>query len=195
MEFRLTYEGLLKNKGGADHVHEIRKHFHRQLKRLWQIHPVLSYLNRDQEVITLGAYFSWDHVLAGKHAKFGYRFVPLAVADDHAVVSLDVLFLRSGKPGSILLSADLDARLKRLIDALRMPAVQHELGNYTAPDVEEDPFFCLMEDDKLVGSVAVTTDTLLDPTPSATNGYHETHDARVIVHVKLRQWGKELYGS
>ena len=44
MEFRLTYEGkLLAHKGGrAGHVHEIRQEFHKQLKVLWDEHPVLK---------------------------------------------------------------------------------------------------------------------------------------------------------
>ncbi len=49
MQFRLTYQGLLlaeTNKGEllnarATHKHGIRKQFHHQLKRLWEISPYL----------------------------------------------------------------------------------------------------------------------------------------------------------
>ena len=42
MEFRLTYEGELISRGPPPHVHAIRKKFHKQLKRLWDEHPVLK---------------------------------------------------------------------------------------------------------------------------------------------------------
>jgi hypothetical protein len=51
MEFRLTYNGLLLATQGdtplqqhdrsAEHKHHIRKYFHGQLKRLWQVTPFL----------------------------------------------------------------------------------------------------------------------------------------------------------
>ena len=41
MKFRLTYEGLLKANGSTQHKHEIRKAFHPQLKRLWEVEPNL----------------------------------------------------------------------------------------------------------------------------------------------------------
>jgi len=53
MEFRLTYEGMLAStrntvdKGyftnKVKHKHEIRRHFHKQLKNLWEFHPVLKH--------------------------------------------------------------------------------------------------------------------------------------------------------
>jgi hypothetical protein len=53
VEFRLTYEGLLFStqkdpvKGQVDaraeHKREIRRAFHLQLKRLWEVHPYLKH--------------------------------------------------------------------------------------------------------------------------------------------------------
>ena|ERR1700720_2532445 len=47
MEFRLTYEGLLLGASGnnkrAKHKHEIRKVFHKQLRRIFEIHPAYEY--------------------------------------------------------------------------------------------------------------------------------------------------------
>ena len=102
-------------------------------------------------------------------------------------MSLDILFLRSGIPGSIMRSADLDGRLKTLVDGLRRPMQLHELGKYTNPDAGEDPFFCVMEDDKLVGNISISTDVLLQPTPRS-SGYHDTHDCLVVVAVSLRKY-------
>lgn len=51
MEFRLTYEGPLmatqrdavsgQKDARVDHKHEIRRHFHPQLQRLWSVNPFL----------------------------------------------------------------------------------------------------------------------------------------------------------
>lgn len=45
MRFRLTYEGDLysrQKRNLSDHKHDIRKHFHPQLKQLWNKHQSLS---------------------------------------------------------------------------------------------------------------------------------------------------------
>ena len=43
MKFTLTYEGPLRmSKGQPKKKHEIRKQFHRQLKRLWAVDSFLS---------------------------------------------------------------------------------------------------------------------------------------------------------
>ena len=70
-----------------------------------------------------------------------------------------------------------------------MPASKDELGGYTVPAEDEKPFYVLLEDDKLVSHVSVTTDTLLEPTaPDAGD-----HDLRVTIAVRLRPfivtWG------
>src|SRR5258708_29902329 len=43
VEFRLTYEGTLlgasRNDTRAKHKHDIRKKFHKQLRRLFELHP------------------------------------------------------------------------------------------------------------------------------------------------------------
>src|SRR5260221_3055411 len=199
MDFRLTYEGeLMARGGGADHKHEVRKVFHKQLKRLWDVHPILKHWSSPgtspnmgyspiSQEWTAGGPSKRDY-LADKFRIGDYRFVPMATEDQGLVVSLNILFLRSGAPGEILRSADLDGRLKTLIDALRMPTQVNELGlKYQSPGRDEEPFFCLMQDDKLVGNVSVTTDLLLKPSP-ASHGFHDTHDARVVVAVSLRQY-------
>jgi hypothetical protein len=181
MEFRLTYEGPLMHRAGPDHVHSIRKIFHPQMRRLWEVHLGLKNWNESSSPKNLD-------LLAENFKRCGYRFVPLATEYLSTVVSLDILFLRSGQPGSIVRSADLDGRLKTLIDALRMPGQCTEVGN-SSPSPDEDPFFCLMEDDKLVGNISVDSDTLLAPTPSASNGYYDTHDARLVITVSLKRYG------
>lgn len=191
MDFRLTYEGPLRGNGSADHKHEIRKVFHKQLKRLWEIYPSLVQWNDDTILQHPGLKRRSD-VLGDSYARCGYRFVPLACDpqdqnrphDLPPLVSLDVLFLRSGPPGGILKSADIDNRLKTLFDALRMPTHLQELGQYTTPAEGEDPFFVLMEDDRLVSNVSVVTDMLLEPTQGAE--LYDKNDARLIVAISVR---------
>jgi hypothetical protein len=179
MKFRLSYDGRLEGDGSAKHKHDIRKAFHPQLKRLWEIDPNLSAI-ADNGIPR--------HVaLADQYTRLGYRFVPLATTHMSLIAAIDVLFLRPDAPGSVIKSGDIDHRLKTLFDALRMPDYIAELGGYLVPEADEDPFFVLLQDDKLISHVSVETDVLLEPTPSA-NGKFLTNDARLIITVTLRPY-------
>lgn len=61
-------------------------------------------------------------------------------------------------------SGDIDNRVKTLIDALRIPC-SNALGSArsSTPRQDENPFFCLIEDDKLITKFSIETDWLLDP--------------------------------
>jgi hypothetical protein len=74
--------------------------------------------------------------------------------------SLEILFLRAEEKNFILQGGDIDGRLKALFDGLRI-AETKELPSQTAPAAEEHPFFCLLEDDKLISEVRVNTGQLL----------------------------------
>ena len=159
MKFYLTYKGSLRSSGNtkkrSSHKHSIRREFHRQLKRLWEIDEGLQTykkLRRSRE--SDETYFEPKTV--GK-----YNFVSLIRKELKLSCSLDVLFLRND---SLSKSAgDIDNRIKTLIDSLRCPD-EGELKDEDTPEAdEEDRFYCLLEDDKLIGRFAVTVDTLLDP--------------------------------
>jgi hypothetical protein len=129
----------------------------------------------------------WEGI-ADKYKRCGYRFVPLATSTTPnltILVGVEILFLRQGEPGTLMKSGDIDGRLKTLFDALRMPSSQGELGGYDTPSDGEDPFFVLMEDDKLLSHVSVETDTLLQPTPTA-NAEIKPNDARLVITVSVR---------
>ena len=199
MKFRLTYEGRLQGNGTAKHKHEIRKAFHPQLKRLWEVEPNLSawklgdpdiwkddkWTLRAGSAVRAAANPAWQD-LAEQYSRTNFRFVPLARTSAGLSVGLDVLFLRPEPPGGIIKSADIDNRLKTLFDALRMPTNADELGGYTA-DLGEDPFFVLVEDDRILSHVSVETDTLLEPTPAA-NKQFLTNDARLVITVTIRPY-------
>jgi hypothetical protein len=91
----------------------------------------------------------WEAV-ASKYTDHGYRFVPLVTPEWSLLCSLRILFLRRDIPGSVVSAGDLDNRIKTLIDGLRRPLGKNELRGNEAPAEGEDPFYCLLADDKLV---------------------------------------------
>lgn len=184
MEFRLTYEGFLPSSGNSSrHVkykHAIRKAFHAQLSKLWHEHPCLEakwerfphippQAARFIDVLKQGGYMgttpagmSTVDVLAQQFDRCGYKFVPLVNKRFDLVCGLDVLFLRRGIPGDLIMpGGDVDNRIKTLFDALRVPIDGSEIDG--APGVDESPFFCLLQDDSLITEFKVTTDQLLKP--------------------------------
>jgi hypothetical protein len=195
VQFRLTYEGPLlsdrETPSRTQHKHFIRKQIHPQLKRFWGIHPHLKWLSEVIWVgLPLGPEFGTKNCveqIAETYTRAnGYHFVPLVREELALLCSLDILYLRPAKPGSIISTGDIDNRLKTLFDALTVP-----IANQTPtdpPDQDEDPFYVLLEDDKLITHVAVTTDFLLSsvhpdrPVP-------DDNDARVIITINLRPYG------
>jgi hypothetical protein len=77
---------------------------------------------------------------------------------------------------------------------MKMPGNTSELGGYDTPDGSEKPFYCLLEDDKLISHVSVETDTLLEPTGEQ----FDTNDSRLIISAKIRPynitWGNLNFG-
>jgi hypothetical protein len=63
-----------------------------------------------------------------------------------------------------------------------MPDNVSELGGYTTPGEDEDPFFVLLQDDKLITHISVETDVLHEQT---TNAY-DANDSRLVISVTIR---------
>jgi hypothetical protein len=217
MRFRLTYEGELKSgqkdpgEGQwdrlAEHKQSIRKIFHRQLKHLWATNKFLSermehpkYGRIDHRPVSDGsAYFGaapdekikLSEYVASLYQENGYRFVPLVREDISLLCSLRILFLRRDIPGSVISAGDLDNRIKTLIDTLRKPHSANELRGNEAPADGEDPFYCLLDDDKQVSHLEVETDTLLDP-PSG-NGESDRRQVKLIITVDIKPYNATLF--
>lgn len=154
MEFRLIYEGPLKSKGDRSEKQRIRRTIHVQLKQLIE-RPPLQPFRRLVEA---------KHKRATIHKIEGFTFVPIIAESLRHVVNLEVLLLTPDEPGrAVTQGGDLDNRMKTLLDALRMPKVLAELPKDDAPEPDESPFFCLLEDDKLISGLSVTADRLLRP--------------------------------
>lgn len=204
MEFRLTYEGLLfatqrdpvdqQADPRATHKRDLRKVFHTQLKRLWDVNPYLKYgypvtfdwqSNPTSGVTHGGNLADW---LAPNYQRGAYQCVPLVRKELGLICSLKILFLRPDPPGSVLRSGDIDNRLKTLFDSLRLPSGVQELRGYDRPADDERPFYVLLEDDSLITHVSVETDVLLQPTSSR----FDVNDTRLIISVRLRPYNINL---
>lgn len=156
MEFVLTFDGLLPAAGNAKQKHQIRRAIHPQLRQFWATHPGLE-ANRYLLDPT-----AMDSVI---HKVGDFNFATLVCDELQLVAAVDVLLLRPGRPGAVLSSrADLDNQLKTLLDALRAPLGGKELPASEAPLPGEDPFFCLLDDDKRVIDLRVRAEQLLEPT-------------------------------
>lgn len=207
MRFRLVYQGPLQSKqrdavdGQRDptaaHTHAIRRQFHAQMKRLWETNKFLS------EYRVWRSDFVGPHplhdgaarwggdpneqepladVVADLYRENGYRFLPLVREDWRLLCDLHVLFLRHDIPGGVIHAGDIDNRIKTLLDALRKPDSAAELRGNETPQAGEDPFYVLLEDDKLVTALSVETDTLLTPSPS---GQPDARDVHLVITVSV----------
>ena len=202
MEFVLTYEGPLyaaQRDGGRgrsvhmDNKRALRVAFHQQLKELWEISAQLRGVGQV-------SYFWNDDLgpppqiarrkeeLAERHRHYGYRFVPLVTEELDLLCSIDVLFLRPDRPGGVVWAGDIDNRLKTLLDALRVPEAAEDYAATPPPD-GFDPFFVLLEDDKLITRVAVETDRLLAPVSG------DAADVRLVLHVKIKPYAPSHFNE
>ncbi len=144
MNFTLTYDGDLKAKRDIKHKQKLRRVFHRQLQELWKGSPV-DPSDRDSEnlIVTIG----------------NYDFFPIVSAGREQVAELQIIMLRPGQPPGYIIGqgGDIDNRLKTLFDSLKMPE-ENEIPPNDQPRSNEVPFFCLLEDDKLISSLSITVD-------------------------------------
>jgi hypothetical protein len=210
VEFRLIYKGQLpaqSSGGGGSRLkekHSIRKVFHKQLRELWKQHPDLRAQAEQTFVITTTPQNqvsppgpgvrqiipvtgetqnakTWLEHVADSWQRCGGHFVPLISKKGGFTCSLDVLFLRRDNPGNLIASGgDIDNRLKVLLDALKMPNDVPDLAGLPI-EADENPFFCLLQDDSLITDLSVTTDRLLTPQDVD----EKIHDVVLVVHVKM----------
>lgn len=156
MEFVLHYDGPLKANGKPKHKHELRRHFHQQLHTLWSQPPLV-------ECRKWLAPESSENDFSLRREMGPFVFAPLITEAMGLFAELKVELLRPERPGRLLTQGgDMDNRLKTLFDALTMPPHSNALPKEVIPGDDERPFFCLLEDDNLVTSVAVRTGQLLE---------------------------------
>ena len=147
MEFTLFYQGTLKSNGSKEHKQSIRREFHKQLMAIWD-QGIFPELKRD--LIKRNIINRW---------KIGnFNFLPLVNGLYRQLAQLDIFILWPDAPGSIVLNkGDIDNRLKTLLDALRVPQNIQEIPKGDSPAIDENFFYCLLEDDKLITKITVAT--------------------------------------
>jgi hypothetical protein len=195
VKFRLVYDGPLPPADRAPRglKHQIRRQFHPQLRHLWMEHPALA---RQMKVKSETLNYRPVDLIANAYARPPFRFVPLVRTANQLACRLEILVLMRKEPYQVFSGderGDLDNRIKTLIDGLRMPRQQTEMKD-VSPTEDEDPLFCLLEDDKVVYEFAVQADRLLVPPREnqperdvvAIIGVHvttnERHEIQVISH-------------
>jgi hypothetical protein len=173
MEFVLYYRGPLRANGTRCDKHTIREAFHSQLAQLWAHKPLdelADTLLRKPEDLNPGELSILEHVGA-------FTFAPLICSKLHLFASLAITMLRPEPPGKIVTqSGDTDNRLKTLFDALKMPSLA-ELPRGAAPGNDEEPFFCLLQDDNRITKLVVETDRLLDSSA-------ESSEVVLLLHIR-----------
>jgi hypothetical protein len=197
VSFRLLYEGELLSSQAGDKTailknkHGIRKQLHKQLKELWKNEDML----RTVASVPVGFFAGTltpeeaaaNHPglasIAANFARGNYQFVPLVMSRFHLVCSLDILFLRRESPGAIVQGGDIDNRINTLFDGLQLPKSLEQITEQ--PTEDERPFYCLLEDDRLITEVKVTTDRLLRPV--AESGQHKINEVVLVISVTLNQ--------
>jgi hypothetical protein len=201
VEFRLTYDGPLlaelrdrtpaRQAARAEQKHAIRRVFHRQLKRLWEVPPLGGFGQPAAKFVVVSdgenkpplPPHSIDN-LSQRFVLNNHCFVPLVTETLEVLCGLDILILRRDPPGGLIRAGDIDNRFKTLFDALRMPKVG-ELPMDAVPSEGETPFFCLLEEDHLVTKVALETDLLLEPSNNSEEGFEQV---QAVITVRLRPY-------
>lgn len=190
MDFTLYFRGNLKSTGKPRDKHKLRRHFHIQLRKLWNQLPLSSVRNKaiNPNPEDLSTRYSNENLLRFEEisqfpslikAVGPFSFVPLVNERLNIVAELAVTLLRPEPPGSIITQGgDIDNRIKTLLDALKVPE-ENALPSKVKPESDENPFFCLLEDDKLVTGLSVSTDRLLEPVS-------DPSEVVLLIHVRTK---------
>ena len=146
MKFKLVYVGEVKinPKRRSQHLQDIRDVLSPQLKRLSEISPyneIKAKLEKKGKAIkTVG----------------GVKFFPLITPDLNLLAELDIQILHPELLGTP--RADIDNRMKTLLDALKRPQSEHEIAEHMN---RNDVCYTLLDDDHLVTKMTINTSHLL----------------------------------
>ena len=151
MKFKLLYFGeiLINPKKRAQHISDIRMQFHPQLKKLVEHQP----WNNMTKFMMPGATKS---PITTRHIG-GIDWNPIITPNLKLIAELDIQMLHPEIVG--LARSDIDNRIKTLLDGLRAPQNEHEIGANTPRDI--GPIYTLLDDDHLITKLSVNTSHLL----------------------------------
>lgn len=209
MEFRLLYQGELLPSGNAKRrpaeKHLIRRAFHPQLRRLWSVKPGLRGLADQRGFLRSSEIYHQSNVdrtpeerfeigirtIGKEFSRAGFDLVPLAIKEFALQCSLNILLLRPEEDKYIFTQGDIDGQVKTLLDALRIPDDAGETGGAN-PEADEHPLFCLLESDRLISEIKVTTDQLL-MLPHQKEV--KANDCFVVIHVRLNHRDARMFDN
>jgi hypothetical protein len=176
MEFTLVYQGSLKANGDPKHKQQIRRVMHAQIKELMRSFHMKK-AGPPEQILT------YDYVERGLCCERNvgdFKFAGLVNEEMCLVAELSILLLRPEESGVIVTQGgDIDNRLKTLLDSLRIPKETNDLPKNDSPLEGENPFYCLLEDDKLITRLDITSDRLLLPQTNPT-------DVNLIIRVQIK---------
>ncbi len=209
LKFTLTYEGELKSgqtPRQSVRKHQLRRHFHPQLKRLWETNVILRnwYIpieeERDEKFADMPIEMGRGRVdvihardwMPEKVTQLkGFTFLPLISKDLCVESALEIRILRpTDKPGNV---PDLDNIVKTLCDGLRKPDHKSAIEKAPRPSANENPFYVLLDDDSLLNKILVTGDELLSPLTGKSK--IDPHDVRVFIDVMIRPLLPQPYNN
>ena len=152
MKFKLLYFGdiLINPKKRAQHIAGIRMQFHPQLKKLVEHSP---WNNLTQYMVPNPT----KSPITTRHVG-GIDWNPIITPNLKLIAELDIQMLHPeivGVPRS-----DIDNRVKTIMDGLRCPQNEHEIGSNTPNNI--GPIYTLLDDDHLITKLSVNTSHLLD---------------------------------
>jgi hypothetical protein len=173
VEFTLYYRGPLAAKGNALDKHELRRHFHGQIKELWNQTPLSQHFDLIDPSFEPPAPIGAIVLVGGEKPSVvekagAYNYTAIVSSKIDLVADLTITFLRPGPPGRLRdESGDLDNRIKTLLDGLKIPNDKNALPKDGLLEEDPDPLYCLLEDDSLITSLTIKSDRLLEPDVSS----------------------------
>ena len=150
MKFKLIYFGdiFVNPKKRAQHIADIRMQFHPQLKRLVEH-------SRGDNLTKYMLPNASKSPLITRHVG-GIDWNPIISPNLNMIAELDILMMHPEIVG--VAHSDIDNRVKTLMDGLRCPQNEHEIGGNTPTDV--GPIYTLLDDDHLVTKLTVNLITI-----------------------------------
>lgn len=179
MKFKLIYAGdiFVNPKKRAQHISDIRMQFHPQLKKLVE-HSPWDNLTRYMLPNASKAPLITRHI-------GGIDWNPIISPNLKMITELDILILHPEIVG--VARSDIDNRIKTLMDGLRCPQNEHEIGANTPNNI--GPIYTLLDDDHLVTKLTVNTSHLLaqDIIPEKHQGSPDSIFMLIDVNVRLTE--------
>ena len=176
MKFTLTYDGELRSNDRPKAKWNIRQSLSPQLIDLWESDDILKGVahkrfrakggsvlferhHSEDSSVPMFSFVTDPHPsqavdLLAPIERRGWLFCPLIRDSLLLKCGLKILFLRREDSGRIYQGGDMDNRLKTLFDALSVPSHEQICAEHTP---EDEPIFCLLEDDRLISGLSVET--------------------------------------